>query len=338
MRKAWLCFFCLLLPTSLSAQSLLDRTPNVSGGWVGVPGTVYFNFLHRFTHTGAPERQVLNFPTFLLGYAPVNNGLLGVHYATRSDIVPRFPNEWEFFARYAPLRFLSLQAGYNQAAESFDGELSGTYAFGPVLLLGAGRVLSNAYGSDSARFVIAGGATVKLSRWLALAGDVAHLIDAPDTSQLAWSAALQIAIPYTPHTLSLQAANTNTATLQGASRGLNEVRYGFEFTIPITLSRYFGRRTTETAEGNPETAEGTVNADMRSLQFVPARLRVRAGTAVTWKNTDQVAHTVTAEDRSWTSPLLEPGQTFRRVFNTPGTYHIICTPHPFMKAVVEVTS
>ena len=60
--------------------------------------------------------------------------------------------------------------------------------------------------------------------------------------QAAWGAALQLAIPYSPHTFSLQITNTTTATLQGASRGVAKVRGGFEFTIPFTLSRYFGRR------------------------------------------------------------------------------------------------
>ena len=51
-----------------------------------------------------------------------------------------------------------------------------------------------------------------------------------------------VAIPGTPHTFSLQATNTSTATLEGASRGTSQRRYGFEFTIPFTLARYFGRR------------------------------------------------------------------------------------------------
>ena len=57
---------------------------------------------------------------------------------------------------------------------------------------------------------------------------------------MAWSAGLHLAIPLTPHTLSLQASNTNAYTLQGMSRGEETVRYGFEFTIPLTLSRWFG--------------------------------------------------------------------------------------------------
>lgn len=322
-----------MLPSSLSAQSLLDRTPNVSGGWVGAPGTIYFNFLHRFTQSGAPERQVTNYPTFLLGYAPLRNSLLGVNYSTRSDIAPRFPNEYELFARYAPLRMVSLQAGYNQAAESVDGELGLVHDLGPVHLMAAGRVFSQGYATDTTRLAVAGAATVRLSRWFALGGDVATLLERRDGEKIAWSAALQIAIPYTPHTFSLQAANTSTATLQGQSRGLDDVRYGFEFTVPVTLARFFG-----VAKGAEATGAGQadVTVDMRGIQFVPATVRVRAGSAVLWKNSDQLAHTVTAQDGSWTSPLIEPGQTYQRVFEKPGTYAITCTPHPFMKSTVEV--
>ncbi|HEY0673080.1 MAG TPA: plastocyanin/azurin family copper-binding protein [Longimicrobiales bacterium] len=332
MRLACLLLLCVMLPASLTAQSLLDRTPNVSGGWVGTPGTIYFHFLHRFESSGPPTRQVINYPTFLLAYSPFSRSLFGVHYATRSDIAPRFPNEYELFARYSAWRFLSLQAGYNHAAESVDGELGITHSMGPVRLLGAARMFSNALATDTARFALAGGATVRLSRWFALAGDYAQIIDTDEDA--AWSAALQIAIPYTPHTLSLQAANTNTATLQGATRGSSDVRYGFEFTIPFTPARYFARN--RASAGSTEAARDSIVVDMRAVQFVPAAVRVRAGSAVIWRNGDQLAHTVTALDNSWTSPLLDPGQTYRRVFGNPGRFDITCTPHPFMKMVVEV--
>ena len=325
---------CVVFPTSLAAQSLLERTPNVSAAWVGTPGTVYFNFLHRFTNSGPPERQVTNYPTFLLGWSPFGKSLIGINYSTRSDVAPRFPNEYEAFARYEPFRFLGLQAGYNNAAESLDGELSLRYALGRLQLLASGRVFSDGYASDTTRFAIAGGALVKVSRWVAIGGDVAQLLDARDPEELAWSGALQVGIPYTPHTLSLQVANTSTATLQGSSRGLDDVRYGFEFTVPLTLSRFFsGGRPEEVSLQNAPTAD---RAEMHALQFQPRAIRIRAGTPVTWRNRDQVFHTVTAEDGSWSSPMIEPGQTWQRVFDTPGRYHIICTPHPTMKMVVEV--
>lgn len=50
-------FWCVVLfPGPVGAQSLLDRPPNLSGGWVVSTGTLQFNFVHRFQRTDAPER------------------------------------------------------------------------------------------------------------------------------------------------------------------------------------------------------------------------------------------------------------------------------------------
>jgi plastocyanin len=174
---------------------------------------------------------------------------------------------------------------------------------------------------------------LRVSRWFALAGDVAQLLDV-DGAEAAWSAALQIAIPYTPHSLSLQATNTNTATLHGSSRGSARVRYGFEFTVPFTPARYFAR--SRGAEPETTAAADSVMVEMRGSQFTVATVRIRAGSAVVWRNADPLVHTVTAVDNRWTSAAIEPGATYRRVFTAPGRHEITCTPHPFMKMVVEV--
>src|SRR5881409_2311040 len=112
--------------------------------------------------------------------------------------------------------------------------------------------------------------------------------------------------PYTtlfrssPHTLSVQVTNTNTATLQGASRGIDRVRGGFEFTIPFTLSRYFGRRSKTAAKGGEgaagETAANATQAEMRTMTFGPKRLEITVGTTVRWTNNDQLVHNITADD------------------------------------------
>ena len=44
----------------VAAQSALERTPNLSGDWLGAPGTLQFNFVHRFGVTDAPQRKVLD--------------------------------------------------------------------------------------------------------------------------------------------------------------------------------------------------------------------------------------------------------------------------------------
>lgn len=314
-----------------AGQSVLNRTPNLSAGWTGPPNTAFFNFLHRFNSTSAPEKQVTNSPTFLLAYSPFPKALLGINYATRSDIALRYPNEWEFFARYSVLSGIALQAGYNNAARSADGELSLARDLGHLRLIAVGRAFSNGYAGDSARFAVAGGAVVHVTQFIAVAGDVANLIKRAGTADAAWGAALQLAIPSTPHTLSLQVGNTSTGTLQGSSRGGDRTRYGFEFTMPLHMARFRGHAASTVAPA------GAKRVAMKQFQFMPPTLTVQRGTAVAWKNDDQLAHTVTAADKSWTSPLLQPGAVFVRTFDQPGRYEIVCTPHPFMKMIVEVT-
>jgi len=306
---------------------------------MGAPGTLQFNFIHRFGVGDPPTRKVTNSPTFLLSYQLPLPLLIGFNYATSSDIAAAFPNEWEYFARYGRSG-LALQGGYNQAAESFDGELTASHGFGAFRAMAVGRLLSNGYHSDTTRYAVGAGATWRLHKFVALAGDVTSLIDRRTGEKVAWGAGLQLAIPYSPHTLSLQVTNTNTATLQGASRGIDKVRGGFEFTIPFTLSRYFGRRSktaaSAAAAGGGEGAANATKAEIRGMNFGQKRFEITAGTTVQWTNNDPLVHTITADDGSWDSGAIEPGKTWAHTFTQPGQYAFHCTPHPFMKAVVVV--
>lgn len=352
----------LALPATAGAQSLLDRPPNLSGGWVGNSGTLYFNFLHRFSSSDAPVRKVSNVPTFTVAAGLPLRTMAGLHYATNSALAPAFPNEWEFWARHALLREdrgapvdLSGQVGYNNAARGVDAEVTLARRLGGLRLVTAGRVLSDPLREGERRFAVGGGGTVRISRYFAIAGDVATLLDRAQGEEVAWSAGLHLAIPLTPHTLSLQASNTNAYTLQGMSRGEASVRYGFEFTIPLTLSRWFGPgadgghgaapvspppgapAATPTVDVAAAEAAGTLQrAGMRNMAFAPARLEIAAGTTVQWTNHDPLPHTVTTGDRSFDSGLIQPGQTWAHTFTAPGTYDVSCTPHPFMKGVVIV--
>lgn len=231
---------------ALSAQSLLDRPDNLSTDWVGNTGTLYFNFVHRFSESPAPEHKVSNFPTFLTAMGIAGRGLVGVNYATNSSLAARYPNEWEFFGRYAPWQQdegaafdLGGQVDYNLAVKGVDGELSIARREGPVRLVAVGRLIADTLGGDRRQFGYGGGGTIRLGRFLALAGDVASLTDRAPGEKVAWSAGLHVALPNTPHTLSLHVSNATTSTLQGLARGGDTKRYGFEFTVPVHLSRYF---------------------------------------------------------------------------------------------------
>jgi plastocyanin len=145
----------------------------------------------------------------------------------------------------------------------------------------------------------------------------------------------------------LHAANTNNATLQSASRGTGETRYGFEFTIPVTLSRYLGSRRAapdtagqlsapENARQPPAADRDSITAVVQDFMFRPARLEVAAGTTVVWTNGGQVIHSVTAEDGSFDSGLIGVGERRGITFSRPGIFPFHCTPHPFMRGEVVV--
>lgn len=349
----------LALPSAVApavAQSTLDRTPNMHGTWVGRSGTLYFHFVHRFMSTDAPLRKVFNYPTFLLAAAVPGDLLVGARYSTNSELVAQIPNEWELFVRDAPLResagdlvSLSLNGAYNQAARSWDGEIELARAFGPLRVLVAGRGFSNAFDAGESRFAVAGGATLRLHEFVAVAADWARLTDLRDEEgEAAWSVGLQLAIPYTPHTLSLHASNVGTTTLEGSSAGIDRTRWGFEFTVPLTLSRYFGGRSPSAPappSGGPVAAEvGMTN----QLKFTPDTVRIRVGQTVRWTNTSDVVHTVTADASraanashvtlpAGVSPFdsgdLAPGAVYEHTFTEAGTYGYVCVPHEMVGMV-----
>ena len=96
--------------------------------------------------------------------------------------------------------------------------------------------------------------------------------------------------------------------------------------------------TMSTAGGTP-SAPATANAvNIANLAFAPATVSVTAGTTVTWTNRDQIAHTVSDTQNGIASQVLNQNQTYSHTFTKPGTYHYICTIHPFMHGTVIVTA
>ncbi len=81
------------------------------------------------------------------------------------------------------------------------------------------------------------------------------------------------------------------------------------------------------AGGAEPAAAGGKAVDMKDLKFSTATLQVAAGTEVTWKNSDAMVHTVTADDGSFDSGNMDAGATWSYTFGTPGTYTYHCTPH-----------
>ena len=336
------------------AQTTLDAPPNVSNSWVAVAGGLQFNLLHRFSIGPAPSRKLQNAPTATLAYGMTSWLSVGLNYASASEVVQAYPNEWEFLARVAPFTQeggapvdLYLQGGYNVAAESVDGQLLLARRLGPVRAVAAVGVLEDALRTGRSRATLAAGATLRLLGLLGLTADASRFADREETDEVAWSAGVNLGIGGTPHTLSVHATNVASRTLQGIARGTDRTRYGFEYTIPISLGRHFGGTAPEPSPGSQhpmappsagDSARGAkpVTIDLRSLRYSKGKVEVEVGTTILWRNRDPLAHTVTSDSGGFDSGDLGPEASWSHTFTVPGTFSYHCTPHPHMRATVVV--
>lgn len=79
---------------------------------------------------------------------------------------------------------------------------------------------------------------------------------------------------------------------------------------------------------------------LRGYAFLPDTIRIRAGSAVVWVNCDNQArtdaHTATSNSGAWASPPFVEGESYERVFDSPGVYDYHCGPHTFMRGTVIV--
>jgi len=93
-------------------------------------------------------------------------------------------------------------------------------------------------------------------------------------------------------------------------------------------------------------------------RFAPESITVAVGDAITWINDSDLPHTATGDPEQnpvatshpeyvqlpdgadpWGSPLLQPGESHRHTFTTPGEYRYVCIPHVLsgMRATITVT-
>lgn len=73
-----------------------------------------------------------------------------------------------------------------------------------------------------------------------------------------------------------------------------------------------------------------------SWGYNPSSITIQVGDTVTWTNVAAFQHTVTADDGSFDSGLINTGATWSYTFTTAGTYTYHCAPHPWMKGTVIV--
>ena len=98
--------------------------------------------------------------------------------------------------------------------------------------------------------------------------------------------------------------------------------------------------TANSSSGVSSAPAQTNKVVMQDFVFSPGTITVKKGTAVTWTNNDQVAHTVTESDgqQGPSSGNVAPGASYSFTFNTVGTFKYRCTIHASMTGTVMVTN
>jgi plastocyanin len=86
--------------------------------------------------------------------------------------------------------------------------------------------------------------------------------------------------------------------------------------------------------GAPAYADDT-EVTIDNFTFSPASLTVKVGTTVTWKNHDDIPHTVVSAGK-FRSKTLDTDDGFSFTFTAAGDYKYFCSLHPHMTGMIKV--
>ena len=82
-------------------------------------------------------------------------------------------------------------------------------------------------------------------------------------------------------------------------------------------------------------AEETTSVMIDNFTFEPAQLTVKLGTTVTWKNRDDIPHTIVAAGK-FRSKTMDTDDSFSFTFTAAGDYKYFCSLHPHMTGMIKV--
>jgi plastocyanin len=85
-----------------------------------------------------------------------------------------------------------------------------------------------------------------------------------------------------------------------------------------------------------EAGASGVEIAIDNFSFTPVTVTVKTGTPITWKNRDDIPHTVVSNDNLFKSKALDTDDKFSFTPTKPGTYSYFCSLHPKMTAKVVV--
>jgi plastocyanin len=131
-----------------------------------------------------------------------------------------------------------------------------------------------------------------------------------------------------------------------------EIMFGFSSTRSAWMMSPLLLTAMMTMGARAEAAKPAIVVGMTNgLKFAPAAITITVGQTIEWRNTSNIAHTVTADPskarkpgdvelpkgaRPFASGTMKPGATFKHTFTVPGRYKYICKFHELQGMIGEV--
>ena len=86
-------------------------------------------------------------------------------------------------------------------------------------------------------------------------------------------------------------------------------------------------------------AQAMVEVGIQDYKFMPAQLKIKAGTTVRWTNLEKrTSHSVLfSGPNGFEGERIFGGESWQYRFDKPGVFVYSCGPHPEMKGQIEVT-
>ena len=104
----------------------------------------------------------------------------------------------------------------------------------------------------------------------------------------------------------------------------------------IALLMFVPTATAQDAGVQTVPIQNAWSVDIGDNFFDPPQVAVEPGSTITWTNKGDEPHTVTADDGSFDSGRLNPGDSYTVAFDGQGTVTYHCTIHPEMRGSVTV--
>ncbi len=133
----------------------------------------------------------------------------------------------------------------------------------------------------------------------------------------------------------------STTAASGAGRATSTRRTFLRATAIAAFAAGAGAALTACGAATGASSGPVIEMGALSV-FTPARLTIKVGETVTWRNKSSIVHSVTTDPRKlirpesarspegvapWDSGTIRAGTSWSRTFDVPGEYRYCCVPH-----------